>query len=470
MTTSAGSLPIEAARSWFQQRALLFKIFGVGFFGLVLLIPLTMVRQTLDERAARRAEAIDEITTTWGGTQQVVGPVLIVPFTHRVETEEPVMRGTTIVREKVQRVHTSAAYFLPDSLEVRGALETSERRRGIHRTDVYSAQVRITGRFARPSFAFTGAKEIEPQWNDALLSFGFSDLRGARGALQIVWNGVARDVEPGSSLPVLGPGVHVPVTLAADALGAEFALDLTLNGSGGFFVVPAGRTTKIHLESAWPDPSFAGAYLPTTRDVGAQGFSADWEVSYYGRNVPPQWANFGNGAVPTSAEMHAAALGVNLFEGVNAYRAVERAIKHGVLFIALVFAMFFLFEAFADVRLSGLNYLLIGAALCLFYLALLALSEFIVFGVAYAIAAVASVLLIGAYSRRILARRGRAALVTGMLGGVYAYLYFVLHMEDYALLAGTGALFALLAALMYATRRLGAATPALAPARIPPTG
>jgi inner membrane protein len=149
-----------------------------------------------------------------------------------------------------------------------------------------------------------------------------------------------------------------------------------------------------------------------------------------------------------------AAFGVNLFEGVNAYRVIERAIKYGVLFIALVFAVFFLFETCAGARLNALNYLLVGAALCLFYLGLLALSEFVAFGAAYAGAASASVGLIGCYSWHILARAVRAWLITAMLGGVYAYLYFVLHMEDYSLLAGTAALFAILAVVMYATRRL----------------
>jgi inner membrane protein len=229
-------------------------------------------------------------------------------------------------------------------------------------------------------------------------------------------------------------------------------------------VVPAGRTTHVHLASPWPEPSFAGAYLPTARSVSPEGFDAEWEVSYYGRTVPPQWTSLDGELAPIPSDFQRAALGVNLFESVNAYRAVERAIKYGVLFIALVFATFFLFETLAGVRLNPLNYVLVGAALCLFYLGLLALSEFMSLGIAYAVAAVASVALIGLYCRAILARTGRALLITGLLGGVYAYLYSVLHMEDYALLAGTAALFALLSGVMFATRRLNAPPPVPAPA------
>jgi inner membrane protein len=139
---------------------------------------------------------------------------------------------------------------------------------------------------------------------------------------------------------------------------------------------------------------------------------------------------------------------------VTAYRTVERSIKHGVLFITLGFAAFFLFEVLGGQRLHALNYLLVGAALCLFYLGLLALSEFAGFGVAYLAAAGASTALIGLYARAVLEGARRAWGVTAVLAGVYAYLFLVLRLEDFALLAGTAGLFAILAAIMYATRNL----------------
>lgn len=48
------------------------------------------------------------------------------------------------------------------------------------------------------------------------------------------------------------------------------------------------------------------------------------------------------------------------------YRMVERALKHSVLVLALVFAAFFLFETLAGLRLHAVHYGLVGAALCLF--------------------------------------------------------------------------------------------------------
>ncbi len=136
------------------------------------------------------------------------------------------------------------------------------------------------------------------------------------------------------------------------------------------------------------------------------------------------------------------------------YRMVERALKHSVLVLTLVFTAFFLFETLAGLRLHAVHYGLVGAALCLFYLALLALGEVLIPGLAYVGAAVASSLLIVGYSISILHSYARAASIAVLLAVEHSILYVVLRMEDYALLAGTAALFAALAGLMFFTRNV----------------
>ncbi len=138
----------------------------------------------------------------------------------------------------------------------------------------------------------------------------------------------------------------------------------------------------------------------------------------------------------------------------EAYRMVERALKHGVLVLALVFAAFFLFETLAGLRLHAVHYGLVGAAMCLFYLALLALGEVVEPGMAYVGAAVASSALVVLYSAAILRSRARAAVIGGLLASVHGVLYVVLRMESYALLAGTATLFVAVGAVMWFTRNI----------------
>ena len=167
-----------------------------------------------------------------------------------------------------------------------------------------------------------------------------------------------------------------------------------------------------------------------------------------------------SGAAPSSAGMvdrattATASRMVRDGSAAEGYRMVERALKHSVLVLALVFAAFFLFETLAGLRLHAVHYGLVGAALCLFYLALLALGEVLEPGAGYVGAAVASSLLIVLYSVSILHSRGRAAVIAVQLASVHSVLYVVLRMEDYALLAGTAALFIALAAVMFFTRNV----------------
>lgn len=136
------------------------------------------------------------------------------------------------------------------------------------------------------------------------------------------------------------------------------------------------------------------------------------------------------------------------------YRMVERALKHSMLVLTLIFAAFFLFETLAGLRLHAVHYGLVGAAMCLFYLALLALGEVLPPGTAFITAAIASSLLIVGYSASILRSWARGTSIAALLTAEYGVLYIVLRMENYALLAGTTALFVVLAALMYFTRNV----------------
>jgi inner membrane protein len=168
-------------------------------------------------------------------------------------------------------------------------------------------------------------------------------------------------------------------------------------------------------------------------------------------NLPLTPPASSRGDVRTAAPVAGPTATDEIFEG---YRMVYRSLKHSVLVLALVFTAFFLFEMLAGLRLHAVHYILVGAALCLFYMALLALGEVVSPGKTYLSAAVASSLLIVCYSASILRSWLRAALIAGLLAAVHSVLYVVLRMEDRALLAGTGALFAALAAVMFFTRNV----------------
>jgi inner membrane protein len=113
-----------------------------------------------------------------------------------------------------------------------------------------------------------------------------------------------------------------------------------------------------------------------------------------------------------------------------------------------------LMEAVAARAVHPVQYLLVGAALVMFFMLLLSLSEHIAFAQAYAAAAGACVALLTHYAAHMLGhwRRG-AAFGTGV-AALYGAMYTLLQLEQTALVVGSLLLFAVLALVMIVTRRV----------------
>lgn len=431
------------------------KLLTLLFLLLLLLIPLARIRGVLHERRARQGEAIRDITAAWGGQQVLAGPVLVVPYRYtftspRTETVNGVV--TTVERRETA---VAEAFFLPEQLDVRGELAPEVRYRGIYEAVVYKGRFTVSGRFHRPSFEDWKIPPQDILWEEAVVSMSITDLRGVQEGLRLTLGDRDLPLVPGSRLPGFPSGVHARVRDPGLA-GPEtipFSMNFTLNGSMGVRFAPMGIGNTVKVSSAWSDPSFRGSYLPASSDIRPDGFSADWAMSYYGRAYPQQWISQKGDRIGESA-IEDSLFGVDLLSLVDQYRNVERSIKYGSLFLLLVFTGFFLFETLGGVRIHPFQYILVGAALCLFYLALLSLSELTAFRWAYLAGAAASTLLITLYCARVLRGGRRALIIAAELVLIYGFLYVILQLQDYSLLLGTAGLFVALGAVMFLTRKI----------------
>jgi inner membrane protein len=432
------------------------KLACIGGLALLLLLPLDMIGTRLRERLNRRNEAIQNISSTWGSGQTLVGPILVVPYRRTVKvSRERIVDGRRMSVDENEFV-TARAYFLPSELSIQGTLAPSQLHRGIYTATVYRGDLALSGTFAPPDFKLLKIDPAQVQWEDAVIALAITDLRGVRDALTLKLGATPLALLPGARL--LGFASTVQARLQGEPFAAAapvpFSLALALNGSENILFAPLGANTRMTLASTWPDPSFQGAFLPATRSVDPTGFTAEWQVSYYGRAYPQSWTDADTATSVDFDALAASTCGVSLVTPVDSYRLVERSIKYGVLFVALLFTGFFLFETLAGLRIHPLQYLLVGAALCLFYLALLSLSELMAFGRAYLAGAAASGLLTVCYSLAVLGKWRRAAAIAAELAAIYTFLYITLQLQDYALVFGTAGLFVTLAIVMYATRKV----------------
>jgi inner membrane protein len=446
----------KSQQSFTRRHSTILKLAGVGALILLLLIPLAMIEGVLSDRLARRNEAVNDITASWGKDQNIIGPVLCVPY----QFHGKVVRAVTLPDGKVEsreieETTVATAYFLPDALDVTGDVQTQMLHRGIYNAAVFRGEITLTGKFAAPDMAALKIDSKDVLWKDAAVTLAVSDLRGTRESLVLDWNGKKIQLQPGSQLPGYTTGVTAQIGIDQPiAAPGAFSIALDINGSGGIFFAPFGMQNQVTLKSNWPDPGFRGAFLPADRTVRTDGFDAKWKVSYYGRDYPQRWTSrSGNDRFNTNS-VTASLFGAQFLSILDAYRYVERSIKYGVLFFVLVFTTFFLFEITARQKIHPLQYLMVGAALCLFYLALLSASEFIGFSLSYLIAAVAATGLITWYCSHFLGGGMRTLMIGGGLLGVYTFLYITLRQQDYALLMGTIALFVVLGLVMYVTRKV----------------
>jgi len=424
--------------------SLMVRLFVVGFLALVLLIPIVMIGGLVGERHVRRDTAVTEVSEKWGRAQAIAGPALVVPYKHHWEDSDPNGR-------RVSHSEARHAVMLPDRLHVRGRLEAEVRSRGIFSIPVYRADLTLQGEFTRPRFEDLGIDPATMEWSRAQLVVGISDARAIKNLAAVTWNGRQTSFLPGvGEFTALQTGIHAPVDVAGPADRYEFTLPLALNGSIGLSLVPFGARTLVEFSSNSENPSFQGAWLPERREVSSTGFSATWEISFLGRNYPQSWSSRDDMKAPIVASQ----FGVDLVTPVDQYRMAERSVKFAALFILLTFAAVWLIEVLAGVNVHPIQYLLLGSALCVFYLLELSLAEHVGFPVAYTIAAVAVVLMVGSYSLVVLGRRWWAFGIALGVALLYGYLYVLLMNEDYALLIGSLGLFMILAGVMFVTRKV----------------
>lgn len=425
------------------------KLIAIVLLVLALLIPLSMIASTLKERLARRNEAVTDITSAWGNEQVLVGPVMVVPYRYTFKAlKDTVVKGV-VSKVEVIETATANAWFLPEQLNVNGEIQPEKLHRGIYDAVVYRGSLKFSGKFPAPDFKALKIPSDQVQWEDAVIAVGVSDLRGTAEALKLSIGGESFRMSPGTLIDSIPAGVHARIGKKAGTGDLSFSMELALKGSAGIHFAPVGVQNTVKLSSPWPDPSFKGQFLPAERTISSKGFDALWKVSYYGRAYPQSSAgNFPAGSVNNSL------FGVAFYSAVDAYRMVERATKYGILFLTLVFAAFFVYETLAGLRIHVVQYTLTGAAMCLFYLALLSLSEFLPFGAAYLLAAAISVSMLTLYVWTVL-RGGKPALLIGAeLLAIYTFLYVTLQLQDYSLLLGTAGLFVVLSLIMYSTRNV----------------
>ncbi len=424
-----------------MNRTLTWKLLVIGVVTGVILIALAMVNGTINDRQKYREDAVKSIEASYAGPQTVIGPVLIRPYTQTTVTIEDGEKGT---RKKIERVTAMTATSFPNVLDVRGKLTPTERRHGLYTVTVYEFAGHLKGSVEIVQPQTTGKVE----WGEPYLAMSVEDVRGIVGTPTVLVNGMSETMFQGAE-STLGwqPNLRVPLRGVKELKGhVEFAIDMNLAGTEQLSVAPVGHSNHMELNSPWRSPLFAGQFLPRTRDVGGDGFSAAWDVSSLATGTQVQMES--KPVKPIDL------INVSLLTPIDAYKLSDRATKYGILFVVLTFGGFFLFEMMKHLPIHPVQYLLVGFGLAIFFLLLVSFSEHTAFALAYLVSSAACIGLLTFYLSYVLRSMTRGVGFCVMLTTLYAAVYGLLISEDNALIMGSLMLFAVLAAVMVVTRKV----------------
>ncbi|MEZ4875085.1 MAG: cell envelope integrity protein CreD [Flavobacteriaceae bacterium] len=436
--------------SWLKT-SITARMIVVGFLLVVLLIPLEFVKNLITERAFRQQEVIREINGKWGNEVLFSGPILKIPY--KTYKEEKVYIPETKSYDFKTEEIVNYAYLFPDDLTINSNVTTKEEplKRSIYESVVFTSQIAVKGHFPPIDFSKKDIQAKDILWDKISVLVKTSNLKGIRNTLEVTLAGQTLAMSPTYSQEYLNTieTEYIPRFSEENTDPIPFSFDMKVNGSESLQFIPIGKETTATMTSNWHSPSFDGKYLPDdgSRNISKDGFTATWKVLQINRQFQQEFFN-------TLPDLQEFAFGAKLIIPIDEYQKSERTAKYGFMVIGLTLLVFLLIQLVSKIYIHPFQYIMIGLALVMFYTLLISISEHSSFFKAYIIAAASVLGLITLYSRAILKGFTFPLLVCASLASLYGFIYVIIQLENYALLVGSIGLFAILAIIMFASRKI----------------
>ena len=442
------------------------KIVFLFIFVLVLLIPLKLIGDLIDDRGRLYNQTITNIGNEWGKSQKIIAPVITISYKDtRINNKESVSNTKAVTVVPVERKFA----ILPDELNATIEMKDEVRQRGIYNATVYNANIKLKGYFSSKDFP---DKDVQ-----GCVSIGLTDTKALIKINKFKIGDMEQDLEAMSgtmAVPLITNGISGQLgpehNNMMDKEKIPFEIDIDFRGSRDISILPLGKKNHFEIKSNWKSPSFLGV-LPTERTIDDNGFFAKWEVSNLIRNYPQiididndRFSDFYQDGLVYNEydetttyfdnnDEGSAVVKVALFDSVTSYTQIYRACKYGILFIGMSLVVVFIFEIVSKKAAHYVQYGVVGFSLVIFYLLLLSLSEHIGFEWSYLISSLARVIPNSMYITSMTSNKKFGIGMFIFLSGIYAILFSILRMEQYALLTGSLLILAVLYAVMYLTKK-----------------
>ena len=423
------------------------KIVLIGLMTVICGLVSLCIMSIVYERERLSEETQLEVSESWSGSQTFVGPVLCVP-----------------VSESGKAGIYTCLYVFPEHMNVEATVKNENLHRGIFDASVYNAAVNIEGTFnlkdmVERTFDVDSQKSLWIDWEHGQVITAIADAKGLEEGIQITLNDSSIILDEHfnkygcKELNSIFGYPYEEVCELVNLKGmlkkeVKFSLKTNLKGSGELHFAPIGKDSKVTMHGNSTDPSFMGMTLPSTREITEDGFTATWKVNNISRKADDQVF------YSKDTSMSFDTVGTKFLVRGGQYTQTNRALKYAFLVIFLSLVAVFFGEMSVGSEINTLNYLLIGAALVLFYLMLLSLAEWIGFGLAYIASAVLILGMVALYLNAIVHDKKTVTAICLFIGLVDVFIYILLNIADMALLVGTFGLFIVLGIAMFFSLRI----------------
>ncbi len=424
------------------------KMLLVFFIFIALSIALSVVSNKIDERSNYRDMAFQSVSESWTKEQTLMLPVLVIPYEETITEKEWNKSKEEFVLKETKLRKKWHAPLISSKLNI--DLQSQILQRGLFNVPVYTAQISLASIVDAASIQTLRQKPNIKLIGGAFLSVVVSDQRGLV-ELPKVFNTESKqslNVKAGSGLDHSPLGFSILLPPFDSTLNLD--IRITMNGMSSMQILPTAKDNQVEISSPWNHPKFIGSFLPQQRNINQAGYQANWQVSELATGIESMFRGFNSQSIEQSKAL---AFGVRHIQPVDHYVKSDRSVKYGWLIVALVFMAMWIYELLGKANMTLLHYALIGAALVIFYVLLLGLSEHLSFSLSYFIAVVMSSCIIIYYLSNRSIKKHLAYLWVGFCV-LYSLLYFIISSEDYALVSGAILLFLCLFALMASTKSL----------------
>ena len=179
-----------------MNRTLSLKLGAIAGLIILLLVPLLMIGGLIDERQALRDSVVQDIAQSSSYSQQISGPVLVVPY-RKTERRWKLQEGQRI--QETSQV-SGQLYFLPETFELKSGIDTELRSRGIYQARLFHADNHVSGQFRLPAHWGISEDFDDYRFEPAFLAVGISDIRGIEKGLQLQLNERHLEFQAGTRL------------------------------------------------------------------------------------------------------------------------------------------------------------------------------------------------------------------------------------------------------------------------------